>query len=367
MPRERATTTKLLPPEDEERVPVLDEADEQEQDDIEGVISQVADEAATVQVKRWNPAPDDPGKPWDYITTVAAREFNLEAIKREYGGGRYKAVTLDRSRRYVKGGTHLFSIDKMFKPAPPRIEAPLAAGAPVNPDVTALRDEVRNLAALLQAQSSTKDTLDLALKIAAVMGGKAAAGIGPDTVFNIFEKGLEFSRKLGGGDYGDDDDRPRTDDDVYATAIKELVRPVASLIQSEVERRAKLQGPVRVALPPGGPSWVAQLRPFIPQLLTLARENADPELYADVVYDLMERKLPAAQLHVVEGAATEAGFVDSVVTALPAPCAPFTGWFRSLAEHLKAAMTAPPSPGDDDDDDDDRPRTSDDTPRTMPL
>lgn len=358
MPRERATTTKLVPPEGEQPVVVLDEADEEEQEDIEGVISQIADEAATVQIKRWNPAPDDPGRPWDYITTVAAREFNLEAVKREYGGGRYKAVTLDRSKKYVKGGTHLFNIDKMFKPqllavAPP----PEVTGRIAPPELAALTAKVDQLAALVQANSSTKETLDLALKIAAVMGGKAAAGIGPDTVFNIFEKGLEFSRKLGGGDDSGDRD---SDDDVYATAIKELVRPVASLLQSEVERRAKLRAPVggRAALPPGGgsevnaPPWVVQLRPFVPQLLTLARENADPELYADVVYDLMERKLPAAQLHIVEEAAQDAAFVDTVVTALPAPCAPFKEWFRSLAEHLKAAMTAPPLPGGDEDEDD---------------
>lgn len=343
---------------------VLDEADEEEQDDIEAVISQVSDEAATVQVKRWNPTPDDPARPWDYVTTVAAREFSVETIKREYGGGRYKAVTLDRNKKYVRGGTHIFNIDKMFKaqPAAPTSEAPAAARP--SSEVAALAAKVDQLAALMQAQNSTKETLDMALKIAAVMQGRGAPSMSPDTIFNTATKLIDFSRGLGGmgggeggGGGGDGDD------DVYAVAVKELVKPVASLIQSEVERRSRLRV-LNPAKPPaadagaeapnmaGMPAWVVQLRPFIPQLLTLARENADPDLYADVVYDLMERKLPTAQLQAVEEAATNEAFVDTIMSALPAPCRQYGEWFRKLATSLKASMTAPPSPGDDEEGDD---------------
>jgi hypothetical protein len=343
-----------LPP-----VGVLDEADAEEQDDIEGVISQVADEAATVQVKRWNPAPDDPARPWDYVTTVAAREFSVETIKREYGGGRYKAVTLDRSKKYVRGGTHIFNIDKMFKPQPsaPSPDASVPSVV-VSPGVAALAAKVDNLAALLQAHNSTKETLDMALKIAAVMGGGAARGMAPDTLFTTATKLIEFSRGLAGDGVGGGGGGADNDDDLYATAVKELVKPIAALIQSEVEQRSRVRllNPSRPAALPAGeapnmagmPPWVVQLRPFIPQLLTLARENADPELYADVVYDLMERKLPTAQLQAVEAAAADAAFVDTVLAALPLPCVPFKEWFRALASNLKAAMTAPPSPGGDD-------------------
>jgi hypothetical protein len=345
-----------LPP-----VGVLDEADAEEQDDIEGVISQVADEAATVQVKRWNPAPDDPARPWDYVTTVAAREFSVETIKREYGGGRYKAVTLDRSKKYVRGGTHIFNIDKMFKPqlsAPPGGTPPEPQARSSSPEVVALAAKVDNLVTLLQAHNSTKETLDMALKIAAVMGGGAARGMAPDTLFTTATKLIEFSRGLAGDGVGGGGGGADNDDDLYATAVKELVKPIAALIQSEVEQRSRVRllNPSKPAALPAGepvnmaglPPWVVQLRPFIPQLLTLARENADPELYADVVYDLMERKLPTAQLQAVEAAAADAAFVDTVLAALPPPCVPFKEWFRALASNLKAAMTAPPSPGDDD-------------------
>lgn len=354
MPSPRSTASRLAPPADD--LPGLDEAEDEEQDDIEGVISQVADEAATVQIKRWNTAPDDPARPWDYVTTVAAREFSVEAIKREYGGGRYKAVTLDRSKKYVRGGTHIFNIDKMFKPQPKADATPEGAPARApSSEFAQLSAKVDQLAGLLVAQNSAKESLDMALKIAAVMRGASAPAMSPDTIFNTATRLVEFSRGLGGGEGGGGGGD--NDEDVYAVAVRELVKPVAGLIQSEVERRTRLRvlNPAKPAAPAAGevqdmaglPAWVVQLRPYMPQLLSLARENADPELYADVVYDLLERKLPAAQLQAVEVAAADAGFVDTILSALPAPCKPFANWFRSLATGLKATLTAPPSPGEE--------------------
>lgn len=359
----RSTATRLDPEPPPPPVAVLDEADVEEQDDIEGVISQVADEAATVQIKRWNPNPDDPGKPWDYITTVAARDFNLEAIKREFGGGRYKATTLDRAKKYVRGGQHLFNVDRMFKPAPKEAapEATPAAGkAAVSSDVAALVAKVDQLAALVAANNSTKETLDYALKIAAVMGGRAQGGASPDAIFTTATKLIEFSRTLGGGGEGGGGGGEEVDP--YAVAIRELVKPVASLIQSEVERRAARERvapgarPAQLTTGEGAtvtvPPWVVQLRPYLPQLLTLARDNADPALYADVVFDVMERRLPAAQLAAITDAAAAEGFTDTVLGALPPACVPFKEWFRVLVVNLKATLVAPSSPGGDDDDDD---------------
>lgn len=368
--RERATAARILSPGGEEAPPVVEPDDDEELEDIEGVIAQVEDGAATVQIKRWNPTPEDPGKPWDYITTVAAKEFSLETIKRLYGGGKYKAVTLDRNRRYVKGGSHTFTIDRMFKPVPPppppADPAGFAGMAPrLAPEITALMAKVEQLAALLQARDGTKETLDMALKIAAVFrgAGGGGGGITPDTVFNIFEKGLDFSRRLAPGE-GEGGAGEGEDTDAFGVALKELVKPVARLLETEVERRARIRpapAPSRVPAAPGAtgaqpppgdpaeaarlamaPDWLRRVQPWIPQLLGLAREGADPVLYADVVYDLLTRKLPEAQLAAVEEAAKRDDFVATVLAALPKPCEPFREWFAVLLGSLKATLVEPP-------------------------
>jgi hypothetical protein len=365
----RATGTREPPPvltPPEPPPPSLEElADDEEYEDIESVIGQIGDDGATVTIRRRST--EDRTK-WDYLTVLPAREFSLELIKREYGGGEYKAQTFDRNKRFVRGGTRLFNIDKMFKPtAAATPAAPLAAAAP-SAEVQALTAKLDALAAAVAAQNSTKETLNMALQIATVMNGgrNGAPGMSPDTIFNTATRLIEFSRGLGGEHDGGGEHS--NDDDVYATAIKELVKPVAALLQTEIERRRGTTPPPKQITAggtppaPGGgmanaPQWAAALAPFVPQLLTLAKEQADPELYADVVYDLMTRKLTAAQLSAVEEAAKADDFVQTVLRVLPAPCKPYTEWFTALTANLKAAMTAPPNPGEDDNDDDDGPVT----------
>lgn len=335
---------------------LTEQIDDEDAQDIEGVISQIDDDEATVTVKRRDP--DDPTG-WSYLTAMPARAFSLEKIKLEYGGGEYKALTVDKRKRLIKGVPRLFRIDKAFKPRAP---LPVANGAPaasVSPEVAALMAKVDQLAGLVAAQNSTKETLDYALRIAAVMGGGAAkAAMGPDTVFDIFEKGLDFAKRTSGGGDGDDDDGGRSDGDPFDSALKELVRPVARLLETEVSRRARTPGappaqPPR--LPPGGgepmpataPSWLLRLRPYVPQFVGLAREGADPTVYARVVVDLMDRKLSSAEMGGIEEAARGESFVADTMAALPPSCAPHTAWFQKLLEELKAELTAEVEDGEE--------------------
>jgi hypothetical protein len=329
------------------------EVDEEDAQDIEGVISQIDDDEATVTVKRRDP--DDPSG-WSYLTAMPARAFSLEKIKQEYGGGEYKAFTVDRQKRLIKGVPRLFRIDKIFKPRPPVAATPEARPG-VAPEILALAAKVDQLANVVAAQNSSRETLDYALKIAAVLrgaGGGGGPGLGANDVFGIFEKGLEFSRKLNGGGDGDE----RDGGDAFDVALKELVKPVARLLETEVERRARIRpgappaagaAPSTAALPPAGggepmpataPSWLVRLKPFIPQFVALARDGANPTLYADVLVDVMDRKLTAAEVAGIEEEAQNPAFVDTVLAALPPSCAPHGEWFRALLTALQTRLTA---------------------------
>jgi len=112
MPRDRSGDRSPLRAGDE----LAQFVDEEDAQDIEGVISQIDDDEATVTVKRRDP--DDPSG-WSYLTAMPARAFSLEKLKLEYGGGEYKAFTVDRQKRLIKGVPRLFRIDTIFKPRPP--------------------------------------------------------------------------------------------------------------------------------------------------------------------------------------------------------------------------------------------------------
>lgn len=98
------------------------------------------------------------------------------------------------------------------------------------------------------------------------------------------------------------------------------------------------------------PPWLAQLAPHLPNLLGLARDNADPGVYASVVVDNLERKLPVASLAAVETAAKDPGFVDTVIAALPPSCQPYREWFTALVRGVQTELNAPAEPAGDDDD-----------------
>src|SRR5258705_5746863 len=121
MSRKRATVQDPPPLELDDDPDDTPEVDEEDAQDIEGVISQIDDDEATVTVKRRDP--DDPTG-WSYLTAMPARAFSLEKIKLEYGGGEYKALTVDKRKRLIKGVPRLFRIDKAFKPRAPLPAAP---------------------------------------------------------------------------------------------------------------------------------------------------------------------------------------------------------------------------------------------------
>jgi hypothetical protein len=216
--------------------------------------------------------------------------------------------------------------------------------------VVALAAKVDALTSAVQAQNSSRETLDYALKIATVMSGGAGKGLGADAVLGVLEKGLALRDRFAGSaeDRGDGDREERGD--AFDVALRELVKPVAKLLESEVERRAKAKpgaGDAQPARLPAGegdpmpataPQWLVRIRPFIPQLVGLAREGADPELYARVVVDLMDRKLSAAEVGAIEEAAQQDGFVESLMAGLPPSTAPFTAWFQRLAVALRAEL-----------------------------
>lgn len=333
--------------------------DEQDAEDIESVYAQIDDEEATVTVKRRDP---DDAKVWQYLTRMPARLFSLEQIKAEYGGGEYKAQAFDKRGKIVAGGPKLFHIDKAFKPKVTAATAgPSDNGAPraVSPDVAALSARLDQLTALLTAQNSSKETLDMAIRMATVMaGGSNRAGLSPESVLGILKTGVELRDRFAGeGDGGGGGGEEEGGGDMFGSALRELVRPVARLLESEVERRAQTRrlpaAPTSGAQQPTQPAtreepvagnaapWLRQLAPWIPQLLSLAREGANPRLYAEVVLDRMDRSLTAATIAAVEEAARGDDFVPNIMAALPPACQQHGEWFRTLATELKEQMTRP--------------------------
>jgi hypothetical protein len=93
--------------------------------------------------------------------------------------------------------------------------------------------------------------------------------------------------------------------------------------------------------PPVAGDWVPVFAPYVPQLVDAAQDDSDPELYADLVLDLCERKYPPALQFLAEKLATDTGtaalFQQQFLAAYPVT-KPHAVWFGELFKSLRDAL-----------------------------
>lgn len=279
--------------------------------DVESLLSEIGEDGATVGVWRVHPTEGE-----QFILKVAAAEWDLAALQREWGGGKYKVRVRSNTpdgggRRSWKRG-HTFTIAGKSR-SPDETGAPVGASAPVPPAAPVvssapwlgdvMKAAIPVMVAAFIAKMTEKQTTDpLILELIRQMGqaqkGESLSIRDVQDMIRqtreeerVHAKELAAARVSGGGD----------GDGGLAGVLRETLPPMVEMFGKALEqRRGATPAPAATAtatvtaapaaLSPGQPEWVARVRPFVGHMVKWADAGKTPAVKAEnVIDDLTER------------------------------------------------------------------------------
>lgn len=309
--------------------------------DLSEIEAQLPDRSASVQLYRQNE--EEPTK-WDYVGRMGASDFTLEAVKDEYGGGDYRGHLLDENGKFT-GKRFPFSIDRRAVPRHER--GAESAGSGLLGELQELRSFQKDvMIALLSgkigqsaAPASSADPIELATKIADIATRNSGGGV---ELLKAFREGMHLAG-----------DRPAVPTDSMGALVQTaapLFSALATRIQADNEQRrlaastapapapapSPAPPPMSPAPAPSGPyAWLEYVRPYLPQLASMAETNRDPGVTVDFVLD----NLPEALLDEMELTAKDARFVEEVIARVP-EARMQREWFTRFLTELQKALLA---------------------------
>lgn len=346
--------------------------------DVQQLLEALADAGERIVIMRQR------GDRFAYVTTLAAGSFSLEWVKRNLGGGVFRANAIiphPKGDRMVTSAT--FAIE-----GPPReyardsdgspLEGPPAAApaAPSNPtsDMAAammgmamqamkgMADAFSAMSKVQQAPAPQVDPLAVLEKAASIFRHGEPTRTPATEIAAAIREGMELGSLAagGGGDRGGDN---------AMAAIAPAIGPLASALASRLEaetaiKRAQVArfnrpagSPVPITPPaaPGAPGepvrraaataapaapafgdWRDQLTPLVPYLVTLARSNQNPR--AEAIRLLEEA--PAKVVSTLDDAVNASpNFVSHIIESYPTMReASVAEWFREFVAAVDAEL-----------------------------
>jgi hypothetical protein len=322
-------------------VDLIDEdSDPQTADDLVSAIDEVRGDGGrgTVRVERLTQ-----DRKWEFIDEGDAGAFAVRDVHAAWGGGAYRFTVRNASGQYAHSSRRLLAgPPKSPQAATPA--APASASATPGGDVAALirdalAEQTRSLAAILAQRPEPASLTSRVEELRALrdLVQPAAATLEPTKALELLKTGIEFGREVSGGD-GD----PWT---ILAKAVDAIAPSFKTLIERAAPapvngaRAAALDRP-RVSAA-NAPAPGSDLAGFLQLLVNRAEQNADPELWADALLDIV----PEGELR---------GFVSlpdpvTELARLDARVALHREWFEEILTLLKghyAAEHGPASAGD---------------------
>jgi hypothetical protein len=254
----------------------------QEPDELEQAIAGLPKDFSVITLYR---IPDQ-GKP-RYVTKLTPDEFDLEQIKRQYGGGRFRYVAIQEGIQVQKGH---FEIE-----GEPVLPGRREEASPVSRDLAALGDKFDRLADSLTARpvSEDKDKLMAVLMaklleqkedseeklLAKLSAYKAVLGGGESSNFTMILEAIKQGMLLSGEGAG-------ASPWVYIMdKLAPSVEKIAgALTRGEPEKKPLAPAPVLQVSDVFRP-FISLLKPYLPALIASASVNASAESWADIIQD----------------------------------------------------------------------------------
>lgn len=311
-------------------------------DDVQSVLAQLGEAASMCVVYRMDVA--KVGK-WDYVARIPAGEFSHEYLKEQFGGGEYKIVIIDAQQGPLNAV--FTSIDSRFvgKMFATVAAAPVVAGGDPFKDQLLQLLLVRVLTPPPAPAQSSHDSLEMALRIAAVFKDGNGGGNAMEQLKTTIETATMLADRMG--------PQPEGLAGVAASFVPILDKLTSHAAPVAPVRRAlpastpvtPLPVPHPAPNPPLAPSFVAGtitpawLSPFksvVPVLVSLADGGANATMYADVALDQIGN---SETLFAAAHESMNAGRMQAELFAL-APALQQTEKRKAFAAELVAAVEA---------------------------
>lgn len=299
--------------------------------DVDTVLEELGEQAGRVYLYRFNVD----AKSWDSVDVIPADSFSLKMVIDTYGGGRYRVkVREGTSGPWRSQTTFTIAGEPKLKPVKP--VAPGEGGLPEGQMwpalLTAVLEAIRRPVDAGPVQG--RDSLDAALKMVELMQAQTrpllealagGAGRGGDDAWSAFDRGLELGENMGKAIAGGEGE---------GSAMIPLVRELVTYFQQaraegkSVEEATK-QARTQIQSQPAVTTWAGLLRGRMALLIRWAREDRDPEIYADVLLDEIGdagQRFLAGRLSTPESAGQ---FVAELFQAFP-EADDHRGWITSL-------------------------------------
>lgn len=315
----------------------------------------------------------------DYLDPIPVEECSIDYVKQRYGGGEYKGRFVDaKTQKYIEGGgIWSFSIAGAA-----RADANGTNGGGLTQADVALAEMKGTLAAMKDRPATAGDPAAMAISIATAMATvmtTAMAAMGKmvsaqpaapqgdliGTIAGVLD--LLDRRGGNGGGEGNDSGLGLKMVDAMITGFREISAaqraggaPARRVVGHIDERGATRTPPASpAATPPTEPAPatapeatvklqqpetgsvvdVTKLKPYITQLVDLAKKDRDPSLYAAVMLDGLDMKLPQVIAFLEEQRTPEdrQRLQVNLLGAFP-ETAPYAGWFDQFFTALWAEL-----------------------------
>lgn len=315
--------------------------------DVQTFLEQFGDGAATVLLFRREEALGEEA----YVGSIPVGGFDLDKVSEKYGGGRYRLQLKDSNRKFIKGSSRVFAIAGPSKnPAGP---APVLVGTlPTAADpLTARLDRLEQV-----LQRPPADPLETAIKLMGMFKEAIIphAQTPASEMAAAFREGMQLMRDAGAMSGGRDDD---DGDRGYSLVLETVGRPLAKLLERRIDEEAEERRrppalpvartapaaplPARTPAPaaadtPGadvGVMWWLKLRPYIPKLLRLAKEDRDTYGWARVILE----ELDDDTVNNLQAVIHNPDLVDTVATVVPKAAA-YREWFTRFFEDVATIL-----------------------------
>jgi hypothetical protein len=263
---------------------------------------------------------------WSFSFEQTGTDLNEEAIREEYGPGRYKIrVFKDEELVHVQN----LNISKKLSVA----ELPNAGAANQNMlmMMEMFRQQNANLVEIIKAQGSRSsdgptmnEIADTMLKLKQLNGGDGGT-MGPEKVMELIQKGMEFAREVG----------PQKEESFGSQLLGAVKEALPMLLAGP----GKMQHQLAAGSPPQSEEEMKQareamLRQGIEYLKTKSLGGSDPDLYVGMILDNMGNPLYRSVLDWVMG--TE---WDQIVVFDPElGKAPHEQFFRAIYDGLRQEL-----------------------------
>lgn len=276
----------------------------------------------------------------EYVATLTPDEVQgeaslLEAIRRDYGGGNYRIHVRDNAGLIANRRVSIAERKAPAVDAVPNMVQAMMQGMQAQMDRLVQAVTVAQRPAVSEADAEEK-VLARMQTMANILGTRSS-GIDTSVVMETLSQGIELGKQLGGAAGGQDNTGA-----VMAESLKAFTAMMAA--QQRAPLRRPVPAPARqvaaatapAELPPAEPAAVevpagtdevAAMRTLLQVVMTGARRDSDPELYAELVADQLGDEGVAELLRLPDPVA--------VLVQLEPEADEHRTWLQGLAQALR--------------------------------